>query len=61
MAKDRMPSYSILFENLANILLQHAPVTDPDLITEGVHVAQPFWEPGDADNIHFATETSCVQ
>jgi hypothetical protein len=52
-----MATYTIIFENLANILIQHVPDTDPAQIIEGVHVAQPFWEPGDADNIHFCDRT----
>ena len=52
-----MATYSIIFENLANIFLEQIPATDPAQIIEGVHVSQPFWEPGDADNVHFCDRT----
>jgi hypothetical protein len=57
MVKRRMATYSIIFENLANILIQHVPDTDPAAIIEGTHVAQPFWEPSEEDNIHFCDRT----
>ncbi len=52
-----MATYTIIFANLANILIQHVPDTDPAAIIEGTHVAQPFWEPSEEDNIHFCDRT----